>query len=711
MQNNFSRYFNSLVLFFGVTVTPAWAVLPLEFTSVPKVTNMALGQKQALQYTIRNQVKTQVLPLNIRLLNRGDAQSNSAVKFTTTCGATLAPNATCSITVALDGVGAGKINRLLSIDYNGRAPLISPIRLSVSKAQYTVLVYIIGSNLEDEDGQATFNINQMAMVGSSEKMNIILETGGADKEGWKHVLRKIVYPGSVSVLEDLGIPEPTPPGMGDPQMIEEFVQWGVNSYPANKYILIFWDHGGGPNGGFGDDDNIASLKDVVHAVQGAVANTGKTFELIGFDTCLLGTVEVASGLAPYANYFVASEDIEPGSGWQYNTFLHYMKTHLSATGLDIGKVIVDGFTEQNQGKSTTLSVIDNQEIPALLNAVKNFGEKLHAFLNVGNVVDRWKEIAFPRIKSPDYSTSMWDKKSTDVVDMYMFALNIKNGIKNDQDVKLAAQNLMDATNNAVKYLKNSPNRDNSSWGLSIYFPSIMNQYKTSYPDNVTPFFPSEYTDLVSAYHAVYTNNKASLVAQFTNIGFLGDVYNADITGSYYEVFAGVGYNDCGGSVGPCIMSIQRDVDKTSVSGKVSFDSAAQANTWPLINGVPVLLIPDDEDVFLVPVAGGYLSILKTGDQYNVQGFQNTAGSVNTAGKLERIADGRVFSLNALRITGSPSAPTWQFAAAMDRKITAPFQVAFGPLPNDANFNAFRFISEDLTGALSYSDEAVYPPAG
>lgn len=36
--------------------------------------------------------------------------------------------------------------------------------------------------------------------------------------------------------------------------------------------------------------------------------------MVGFDTCVMGCVEVAQALAPYADYLVASEDLEPGTG-------------------------------------------------------------------------------------------------------------------------------------------------------------------------------------------------------------------------------------------------------------------------------------------------------------------------------------------------------------------------------------------------------------
>ncbi|MCR5235609.1 MAG: hypothetical protein K6E34_00220 [Lachnospiraceae bacterium] len=36
------------------------------------------------------------------------------------------------------------------------------------------------------------------------------------------------------------------------------------------------------------------------------------FDFIGFDACLMATVETAYMLSPYADYMIASEEFEPG---------------------------------------------------------------------------------------------------------------------------------------------------------------------------------------------------------------------------------------------------------------------------------------------------------------------------------------------------------------------------------------------------------------
>lgn len=231
------RIYSSLSLLLLCSAA-SWAELPVSFTSVPTIHNIAIGQQQTLNYVIHNNVVRRSLPIrNIQIVNDGDIQPPSVTQTTTTCGSSLPPNGSCAISVTIKNATAN-INRRLSINYGGRAPLTSPIKLKVSKAKYTVFVYIIGSDLERKYQYATFNINQMKKVGSTENINIILQTGGADSPGYLTVKRQIVYPGSLVELKDLGsVP------MAAPNVIQVFFGMGPGKLPGRTihyYFLEPW---------------------------------------------------------------------------------------------------------------------------------------------------------------------------------------------------------------------------------------------------------------------------------------------------------------------------------------------------------------------------------------------------------------------------------------------------------------------------------------
>ncbi len=88
----------------------------------------------------------------------------------------------------------------------------------------------------------------------------------------------------------------------------------MNEYPADKYALFFWNHGAGPVGGYGYDENYDDSLDYmenVQALQTIYSKTNTKFEIIGYDCCLMGTLEYAALIAKYGNYFIGSEELEP----------------------------------------------------------------------------------------------------------------------------------------------------------------------------------------------------------------------------------------------------------------------------------------------------------------------------------------------------------------------------------------------------------------
>ena len=108
--------------------------------------------------------------------------------------------------------------------------------------------------------------------------------------------------------------------MGDGQTLYDFATWAIATYPAEHYVLILSDHGGGWTGGWSDDDpeqaSGLTMQEIDDALGAIVADTGiGAFELVGFDACLMGQLEVMSAIAPHADTRVGSEETEPSLGW------------------------------------------------------------------------------------------------------------------------------------------------------------------------------------------------------------------------------------------------------------------------------------------------------------------------------------------------------------------------------------------------------------
>ncbi len=253
----------------------------------------------------------------------------------------------------------------------------------------TVMFYLIGSNLERQDGTATWNLIQAMNAEFDENLNFIVMTGGAKKwntdsaylEGadkvsssfdqiWKLEGRRDGEDhGRMILLEPTGIEGFEKANMSVPETLTAFIDYCYDNYPADLYDLILWDHGGGFTYGFGNDERygygMLSMKMMIDAFERSeLIEGGKKFEIIDFDACLMSTVEVVAALTPYADYLVVSPEYEPGYGQEYTTWLNAVRCEPQMNGFELGKRIVDGlvnfYNGENGGYESvgTLSVID-----------------------------------------------------------------------------------------------------------------------------------------------------------------------------------------------------------------------------------------------------------------------------------------------------------------------------------------------------------------
>jgi hypothetical protein len=241
-----------------------------------------------------------------------------------------------------------------------------------STKDFTLLIYMIGSDLESSDeGEkygATRDIQEMKYASqNSDNLNIVLQTGGSkgkidiDKGGerfidFTKVQRHLISNKSITTYSD---PTIINQNMGDQATLSEFISWGVTNFPAKKYGIILWDHGASLNG-FGKDDNFKSdtlnmweLKNAFkynNLIQGTDTPQMK-FEFIGFDACLMASLETAFKLENFSKYLIASEEIEPDWGWDYKSIINDLKDNSGQDALQIGKLIVDSYVETSKNHS------------------------------------------------------------------------------------------------------------------------------------------------------------------------------------------------------------------------------------------------------------------------------------------------------------------------------------------------------------------------
>lgn len=222
-----------------------------------------------------------------------------------------------------------------------------------SQPRTTLLVYLLGSNLESEDSAGTLNLMEMLSAQGSPHTRIVITTGGADKvdpkglvSSWKTVKRFELADGRLKELADLGAHN-----MNEGGTLQDFVTWAIRTYPAERTLLMMWDHGSGYEG-FGGDENFPdgprsmSIPALAAALQGAQAATGVKLDYLGFDACLMATVEVAKILQPCARYLGASQELEPGSGWDWKAVIETASRQPAPSLPEFGQVVGHRFPRQ-----------------------------------------------------------------------------------------------------------------------------------------------------------------------------------------------------------------------------------------------------------------------------------------------------------------------------------------------------------------------------
>ncbi|MCR4617511.1 MAG: hypothetical protein K5669_04905 [Lachnospiraceae bacterium] len=244
----------------------------------------------------------------------------------------------------------------------------------------TILVYMNGSNLESESGQGTTDIAEMVKAGSSDKVNILVQTMGT--RTWHNYgiasnrsqIYKVDGSGPKLVKDDLGQLDCT-----SPDSLSSFIAWGAANYPADRYMLIFWNHGGGPVYGFGSDEwnsnEYASL--TIDEMQKALSRGGVYFDFIGMDCCIMSCIEVCAALYDYCDYTILSEDFESGLGWYYTPWLNALYNNTSISTPELGKEIADTMVKANasnsyEGDESIMAVIDESMLKVLWQAWTDF---------------------------------------------------------------------------------------------------------------------------------------------------------------------------------------------------------------------------------------------------------------------------------------------------------------------------------------------------
>ena len=334
------------------------------------------------------------------------------------------------------------------------------------KDEITIMVFMCGADLESKNAMGSYDLQEMATANIADNVNLLVYTGGC--KSW-HIngisnsvnqILQVVGNGNIQILED----NAGSGKMTSPDTLESFIEYSVNNFEANRYALIFWDHGSGSVGGYGYDEKYPSSAPMSFAeIDQALTNADVYFDFIGFDCCLMATLENALMLTQHADYLIASEESEPGIGWFYTNWLSKLSGNTSMATTEIGKNIIDDFVStsatQVPSQAATLSLVDLAELE------NTIPSRLTAFANSANQMlenNQYRTIAAARSGAREFASS----QKIDLVDLVDMAGRIDTP---------EAKELTNALLGCIKYNNASASMSNS-YGLSIYFPYRSTKY-------------------------------------------------------------------------------------------------------------------------------------------------------------------------------------------------------------------------------------------
>lgn len=241
---------------------------------------------------------------------------------------------------------------------------------SEAHRKLTLMVYMCGSNLESTYSLASSDIWEMMSAKYAEDgISMLLMTGGA--LSWsvgcnpdECQIQELRHHGMRPVWRSEA------KNMGSAETLTQLLRYGKENYPADEYALIFWDHGGGPMEGLCWDelfslDNL-TLEELRRGIEDA--ELGQKLSWIGFDACLMGSLEVAAAIEPYTDYMIASQETEPAAGWNYN-FLSGLAGDQSP--VETARRIVDDYvaTQALDGEVLTLACLDLKHVREMEDAL------------------------------------------------------------------------------------------------------------------------------------------------------------------------------------------------------------------------------------------------------------------------------------------------------------------------------------------------------
>ncbi|MDX2215802.1 MAG: clostripain-related cysteine peptidase [Oculatellaceae cyanobacterium bins.114] len=376
---------------------------------------------------------------------------------------------------------------------NSSTPLDNPAPTG-NRADWTVMIYMSADNLERYTIE---DFREMASVGSNSNVNILLQydrtaadhssftrgqaTDDTRYGNWTDTRRGLISYGSTPGTHwGTSIGEAN---MGDASTLRNFLNWGMSNYQADNYAVVVWGHGSGHEVAYDDITGDALSANEFNSVLGSLPDT---VDVLGMDACLMGTVEFAHAVRDSASVYVGSQELIPGTGWNYATTLQDLVANPSMTATQFGSSIVNRYAQTYPSGDETLSAI---ALTVMRDSNPfNLSTTLSDFANaVMYTATDYDLQELGSARNAD-SNAYGEGDYPDYVDIgNLFSRVVNNGWISTS-IRTAAQDVLTAYNSTV--ISNFTAIAGHSSGLSVYF-SERGQYPSSDYLGVTSNFVND----------------------------------------------------------------------------------------------------------------------------------------------------------------------------------------------------------------------------
>lgn len=365
---------------------------------------------------------------------------------------------------------------------------------------WTIVAYMAGNNnLDYSQNINSFvveDLQEMELIGSTDDVNIIAIISSLKSGGDANVHYIEYHPDEVgdnissTILEAWGQKD-----MSDPETLEDFIELALDEYPADRYMLIIDNHGGGWAGACTDDNagglpmKIAEMRQAIN--QADVSGWDNQFDIVLFHACLMASAEVAYGLRDCADWMLACQFVMPmESILSSEIWLETLTEDATIEPVDLCREIAQSVKNRAiaRGNITHMSVLDLSLATSLASRVGDLADVLPAtpdYQYWNEVLDAW------------YNTHVTDYDDPSQIDLREFINNLLDEPNIGSDggiVDEKAQEVLDVINDMVDYTTTNA-IGIPRGGMNIYFPYLVEQWDGEYSN--TDFADSNWDTFVS----------------------------------------------------------------------------------------------------------------------------------------------------------------------------------------------------------------------